>query len=119
MYEVSFRDKTFTVKQRRYAQPYMGGSLNALALVLVDPDSEEVYGNASVFIMDAFLEDPDYDVAIDINNMTDSIVSALSDAHVIEEEPYTEVRSGFVLYPIFKLTDEFKTWVQDNEDINE
>ena len=51
-------------------------------------------------------------VAIKDYSENSGIAEALVEAKVIEAEPYEYVPSGFVVIPIYKLTDRFATYVR-------
>lgn len=62
-----------------------------------------------------FLLDPDTDIVIS-HNLVGTVfgretLGLLIDAGLIEDAPYTQVRTGMVINPVFAMTDTFRDWV--------
>mgnify|MGYP006956573132 FL=1 len=62
-----------------------------------------------------FLLDPDTDIVIS-HNTADSdfgneMLGLLVTGGIIEDAPYTQVRTGMAINPVFAMTDTFRDWV--------
>ena len=62
-----------------------------------------------------FLLDPDTDIVIS-HNTTDTafgheMLGLLIDEGIIEDAPYTQVRTGMAINSVFAMTDTFREWV--------
>lgn len=69
----------------------------------------ELYEYITTNVPGSFLMNPETDVIVN-HNMPDDAVQAVIDAGVIEENPYTQVRSGFVRMPVHAMTDKAREW---------
>lgn len=69
----------------------------------------EPWVDFSCNVGDAFLADPEYDIIVN-HKVDGAILTAVIDAGLIEPEPYTQVRSGFVRMPVHAMTDVGRGW---------
>ena len=67
-----------------------------------------------------FLINPDTDIVIS-HNTTDTafgreMLGLLIAGGIIEDAPYTQVRTGMAINPVFQMTETFRDWVLDQRE---
>lgn len=63
-----------------------------------------------------FLLNPDTDLIISHNMVGTPIPEMLAAAGIIHNQPYTQVRTGMALNPVYALTDEMIAWLEEHAD---
>lgn len=116
----------FLLDVGRYVHAPNVTSLTLLAPVL-DEDDNPTAGLEILDILTVnppanplFLIDPDTDIVIS-HNTTDSkfgreMLGLLIDNGIIEDAPYTQVRTGMAINSVFSMTETFRDWVVDQRE---
>ena len=107
---ITYDGETLILEAARY------GDNGALALVLVVESTGELYNSVTVNIPGTIMFDPEYDVILDTNNNPAELLQLVIDTGLVEEDNYTQNRSGFCVYPVHSLTEKGITWVKEQLD---
>ena len=116
----------FMLDVGRYVHAPNVTSLTLLAPVL-DEDNNPTAGLEILDILTVnppanplFLINPDTDIVIS-HNTTDTafgreMLGLLIAGGIIEDAPYTQVRTGMAINPVFQMTETFRDWVLDQRE---
>lgn len=74
-----------------------------------DFNAYESWTDFSCNVDPAFMMDPDHDIIVN-HNCDSGLVDAVIATGLIEEDSYTQVRSGYVLMPVHAMTDMGREW---------
>lgn len=107
---INYDGYTLTLEAARYSDN------GALALVLVVESTGELYNSVTVNIPGTLMFDPEYDVILDTNNNSAELLQLVIDTGLVEEDNYTQNRSGFCVYPVHSLTEKGIAWVKEQLD---
>ena len=116
----------FMLDVGRYVHAPNVTSLTLLAPVL-DEDNNPTAGLEILDILTVnppanplFLIDPDTDIVISHNTVDTAfgreMLGLLIDNGIIEDAPYTQVRTGMAINSVFSMTETFRDWVLDQRE---
>lgn len=95
---------------------YVGQYISTFAPAIdIVTEDGELYQELTSAVEGAFLYDIEHDIIVD-HNVNDKIIDALIDAGFLEEDPYTQVSSGFVRMKVFALNDKGYEWLDNQMD---
>lgn len=102
------------------AAVYAYGGAAALAIYTYSEEFKdfELYSYITTNVPGSFLMNPDTDVIVN-HNLDKDTVQAVIDSGIIEEDNYTQVRSGFVLMPVHEMTDKAREWFYSRPEVQD
>lgn len=110
---VTLVDKDNGTKETYYIEAGVYTETGFAMLMLCEFDEEKNELNVDMHVTTnvpgAFMLNPDADIIVN-HNLSDDLYDALIETGLIEENNYTQVRSGMVMMPIHELTEEGFKW---------
>lgn len=104
-----FLDKPRRARLTASRYLHAGGAYVGVEVWDDETGTYEPWVDFSCNVDSAFLLDPDYDIIVN-HKVDGAILTAVIDAGLIESDPYTQVRSGFVRMPVHAMTDAGRAW---------